>query len=152
MNVGEVSADWQTHTCRLPSSANGSRDRSPYRVVRRSLPASNKIGIYRLPATGRYEGEVYLPDTKTKTRTRTVRITDHLCRELVVLTKGKDPDDPVFNMKYAISTMSGTGRGKRPSSNTSGSRISAASSPSTRRRRVYQSRSSRKRWATTARR
>ena len=47
-----------------------------------------------------YSGEVFLPDTKAKDRTRTVPLTDGLCRELLVLAKGKGPDDPVFDLMY----------------------------------------------------
>ena len=33
-------------------------------------------------------------------RTRTVPVTDELCRELLVLAKGKGPEEPVFSMTY----------------------------------------------------
>lgn len=51
-------------------------------------------------ADGSYSGEVFLPDTKARERTRTVPLTDSLCRELLVLAKGKEPDDCVFSLKY----------------------------------------------------
>ncbi len=50
--------------------------------------------------TGEYSGEAYLADGKTKDRTRTVPLTDSLCRELLVLCRDKGPDEPVFNIAY----------------------------------------------------
>lgn len=47
-----------------------------------------------------YSGEVYLYDTKAKDRTRTVPFGDRLARELLVLVRGKAPDDPVFSLRY----------------------------------------------------
>ena len=59
------------------------------------------VRVYRDNETGLYSGEVYLPDTKTKDRTRTVPLTDGLCRELLVLARAKEPDDPVFSISYS---------------------------------------------------
>ena len=48
-----------------------------------------------------YTGEVFLPDTKTKSRRRTVAFGDLLARELLLQVKGKGPEDPVFSMTYS---------------------------------------------------
>lgn len=58
------------------------------------------LRIYLDNETKLYTGEVFLYDTKNESRPRTVPLTDNLCRELVVLVKGKGPDDPVFNISY----------------------------------------------------
>jgi integrase len=46
-------------------------------------------------------GEVYLNDTKTTSRARTVPLTDGLCRALLPLCVGKDPEEQVFSLSYA---------------------------------------------------
>ena len=51
--------------------------------------------------TGEYYGEIFLVDTKTDKRSRTLPITDYICRELLVLCKDKAPDDQVFNFSYS---------------------------------------------------
>lgn len=48
----------------------------------------------------RYSGTIYLHDTKTETRSRTLPITDLLCRQLIRCCHGKQPDDPVFDLSY----------------------------------------------------
>lgn len=58
------------------------------------------LRIYHNEEEERYSGEVFLHDQKTRERSRAVPLTDSLCRELLVLAKGKDPDDTVFQMKY----------------------------------------------------
>jgi len=58
------------------------------------------LRIYQDHQTGTFSGEVYLVDRKTQHRSRSVPLTDALCRELLVLCKGKEPDDPVFNVRY----------------------------------------------------
>lgn len=50
---------------------------------------------------GSYWGKVYLMDTKSSSRPRTVVFGDALARELVLLARDKGPDDPVFNMSYS---------------------------------------------------
>lgn len=57
------------------------------------------VTIYR-DEKGTYQGEVFLNDTKTTSRTRSVPLTDSLCRELLVLCQSKAPDDPVFSIEY----------------------------------------------------
>lgn len=52
-------------------------------------------------ADGTYSGRVSIYDTKTRTRARTVPLTDALCRDLVATTAGLGPDDPVFTTTYA---------------------------------------------------
>ena len=52
-----------------------------------------------------YTGEVFLADTKTASRPRTVPVTDALCRELLALCVRPDgtpkgADEPVFEMAY----------------------------------------------------
>ncbi len=44
--------------------------------------------------------EVHLRDSKTEGRSRSVPLTDGLCRELLALSKGKRPDDAVFSTSY----------------------------------------------------
>ena len=58
------------------------------------------ITILRDERIGTYRGEIHLHDTKTTARSRSVPITDSLCRELLVLCKSKKPDDPVFSIAY----------------------------------------------------
>ncbi|MEZ4699266.1 MAG: site-specific integrase [Rhodothermales bacterium] len=58
------------------------------------------LTIYLDSQSGEYSGEVFLHDTKAKNRSRSVPLTDSLCRELLVCCKGKDPDSTVFEMKY----------------------------------------------------
>lgn len=48
----------------------------------------------------RYVGTVHLADKKTKTRERTVPLTDGLCRELLPFLLGKGPGDQVFGLTY----------------------------------------------------
>ena len=61
---------------------------------------SRDVEIFRDNETGRYSGHVYLNDGKTQDRSRTIPITDRLCRELLVCLKGKRPDQPVFDVQY----------------------------------------------------
>lgn len=58
------------------------------------------VRIYHDEDEGRYSGEVFLHDQKSKERSRAVPLTDSLCRELLVLAKSKGPDDTVFDMSY----------------------------------------------------
>ena len=51
-------------------------------------------------AGGTYNGVVHLYDTKTEDRSRTVPLTDSLCRALLPLCKMKAPDEPVFSIAY----------------------------------------------------
>lgn len=48
----------------------------------------------------RMHGTVYLSDSKTETRSRTVPIPDAMCRELLALGAGLGPDDPMFRTQY----------------------------------------------------
>lgn len=48
-------------------------------------------------AAGSFSGQIYLRDSKTDARPRSVAIIDTLCRALLPLCKGKAPDDPVFD-------------------------------------------------------
>ncbi|MEM6327829.1 MAG: hypothetical protein AAF791_11985, partial [Bacteroidota bacterium] len=48
-----------------------------------------------------YSGEMLLRDRKTKDRTRTVPLTDGLCRVLLPFVVGKAPDAQVFSLSYA---------------------------------------------------
>jgi integrase len=50
-------------------------------------------------AEGRW-GEIYLWDTKTRSRTRTVAISANLATDLLHLALGKDLDEPVFSIAY----------------------------------------------------
>lgn len=45
-------------------------------------------------------GEVYLWDTKTQARTRTVAIPNSLAADLLTLSAGRGPDDPIFSIAY----------------------------------------------------
>lgn len=47
--------------------------------------------------TDLYSGIIYLPDSKTDHRPRSVAIVDAVCREILPLLKDKTPDDHVFN-------------------------------------------------------
>ena len=71
------------------------RDRGPARGL-----LVRDVRIHKVQATGLYEGEIFLFDTKTEGRDRTIPITHSLCRELLVLCHDKRPDDPVFNLSY----------------------------------------------------
>lgn len=57
------------------------------------------VEIYQ-GANGIMRGEVFIYDTKTTGRSRTVPITDALCRELLVMCRDKAPDAPVFDITY----------------------------------------------------
>lgn len=59
------------------------------------------LRIYHDIETGAYTGEVYLSDSKTESRSRSVPLTDAMCRELLAQTKSKAPDDPVFALTYS---------------------------------------------------
>ncbi|GIV57749.1 MAG: hypothetical protein KatS3mg042_0662 [Rhodothermaceae bacterium] len=48
----------------------------------------------------RYTGEVTIHDTKTAHRTRTMPLTDHLCRLMLAQCARRRPDDPVFDTTY----------------------------------------------------
>lgn len=58
------------------------------------------VTIFKDNKQGTYSGEVFLQDTKTNNRSRSVPLTDSLCRELLVLCNNKAPDDPVFSISY----------------------------------------------------
>lgn len=58
------------------------------------------LRIYHDEEEDRYSGKVFLHDQKTEERSRAVPLTDSLCRELLVVTKGKSADDPVFALRY----------------------------------------------------
>ena len=58
------------------------------------------LRIWQDHATGTFTGEVFLQDSKTDHRSRSVPITDNLCRELLPLVKMKGPDEPVFDLSY----------------------------------------------------
>lgn len=73
----------------------GSHQGKTYRGLRR-----RDVRVYLDHDAGIYSGEVFLPDSKTKDRTRTVPLTDGLCRELIPLCHGKNEDDPVFSLSY----------------------------------------------------
>lgn len=45
----------------------------------------------------RYSGILYLPDSKTDDRPRSVSIVDAVCRELLPMLQGKKPEDHVFD-------------------------------------------------------
>lgn len=58
------------------------------------------LRIYHDEEEDRYSGTVFLHDQKTEERSRSVPLTDSLCRELLVVTMGKGADDPVFDLQY----------------------------------------------------
>lgn len=58
------------------------------------------LRIYHDEEEDQYTGTVFLHDQKTEERSRSVPLTDSLCRELLVVTKGKSADDPVFDLHY----------------------------------------------------
>lgn len=58
------------------------------------------VSIYKDNQDGTYRGELFLHDTKTTARSRSIPITDSLCRELLVLCANKAPEDTVFSIKY----------------------------------------------------
>ena len=58
------------------------------------------LRIWQDNETGAFTGEVFLQDSKTDHRSRSVPITDSLCRELLPLVKMKGPDEPVFDLSY----------------------------------------------------
>ena len=58
------------------------------------------VKIFLDNETGQYVGEVHLVDKKTSNQSRSVPLTDSLCRELLVIGKNKTPDDAVFSMEY----------------------------------------------------
>jgi integrase len=55
------------------------------------------------PGAGELVGSVYIHDTKTARRSRTVPLTDAVCRALLPHIEGKGPSDPVFRLLYAHS-------------------------------------------------
>ena len=59
------------------------------------------LRIWQDNVAGTFSGEVYLIDRKTQHRSRTVPLTDTLCRLLLARVKGKREDDPVFTMTYS---------------------------------------------------
>ncbi len=75
----------------------GGRTQAPGLLVR-------QLRIYHEDAaavgSGLYSGEAYFDDRKAKSRRRTVPITDVLCRELLLLCQGKEPDEQVFSLRY----------------------------------------------------
>ena len=58
------------------------------------------IRIYEDHRTRTYEGEVFLLDRKAQGRSRSVPLTDGLCRALLPLCEGKPPEAPVFSIRY----------------------------------------------------
>lgn len=58
------------------------------------------LRIYQDHASGTFSGEVHLLDGKTERRSRSVPLTDGLCRELLALCKAKGPDEAVFSITY----------------------------------------------------
>ena len=58
------------------------------------------LRIFQDHARGAFTGAVHLVDSKTERRSRSVLLTDSLCRELLALCKAKGPDDPVFSTSY----------------------------------------------------
>lgn len=50
---------------------------------------------------GRYSGQVYFRDRKSKGRSRTVGLTHGLCDLLLPLCQGKQPEAAVFNISYS---------------------------------------------------
>ena len=58
------------------------------------------LEIYKDETSNRYSGEIFLSDSKTTARSRTVPLTDSLCRALAVQCIHKSPDDTVFEMRY----------------------------------------------------
>ena len=56
------------------------------------------LRIYQDHASGTFLGEVHLVDAKTEHRSRSVPLTDGLCRELLALCKAKGPDEAVFSI------------------------------------------------------
>jgi len=58
------------------------------------------LRIFQDHETGTFSGEVHLHDTKTESRSRSVPLTDAMCRELLALCKMKAPNDPVFATTY----------------------------------------------------
>ena len=58
------------------------------------------LSIYHDSKVDIYTGEIYLHDTKAKGRSRTVPLTDGMCRHLIIQCLNKEPDDTVFEMRY----------------------------------------------------
>lgn len=58
------------------------------------------LTIYKDEQSSQYLGEIFLSDKKTTSRSRTVPLTDSLCRALVAQCLHKSPDDTVFAMRY----------------------------------------------------
>lgn len=58
------------------------------------------VTVFKDNKSNLYSGEVFLQDTKTVNRSRSVPLTDSLCREMLLLCKNKAPDDPVFSIAY----------------------------------------------------
>lgn len=58
------------------------------------------VTVFKDNKSGSYSGEVFLQDTKTANRSRSVPLTDSLCREMMVLCHNKAPDDAVFSIRY----------------------------------------------------
>ena len=58
------------------------------------------VNIYKDNQANTYTGEVFLYDNKTNHRSRTVPLTDSLCREMLLLGHNKDLDEPMFSISY----------------------------------------------------
>ena len=58
------------------------------------------ITIEQDAGTSLIDGTVILHDKKTSHRTRTVRLPHSICQQLLVMCSGKNPNDPVFKVKY----------------------------------------------------
>lgn len=58
------------------------------------------IKIMQSHETGTLRGEVYLRDTKTTYRTRTVPLPHSICQSLLIQCGGKKESEPVFDIKY----------------------------------------------------
>lgn len=61
-----------------------------------------KVWASGVGAGERYEGEVFLADTKAASRKRTIPLTDSTCRALIPLLAGKAPEDQVFGITYPM--------------------------------------------------
>ena len=58
------------------------------------------LRIWQDHQAGTFSGEVHLRDTKTESRSRSVPLTEAMCRELLALCKMKGPDEAVFSTTY----------------------------------------------------
>lgn len=58
------------------------------------------LTIFKDEDSKQYMGEIFLSDNKTTARSRSVPLTDSLCRALALQCIDKSPDDTVFAMRY----------------------------------------------------